>query len=134
ARAALLLLGAVAVLGVAAALLLLEQRRAVQDRQKQADLAAVRLSEQERLARGRQALAGGNWLAAQREADGVLARVGTEPLLTELRQSAERLLGEAERRGQEQKRQRLAQEKKLEFSRWRDDALFHGTMFTGVDL
>jgi tetratricopeptide (TPR) repeat protein len=132
--AALLLLGVVAVLGVAAAVLLFEQRRVTQDRQRQADIAVVRLSEQERLARGGQFLAGGNWQAAQREADGVLARVGTEPLLTDLRQSAERLLGEAERRGQEQKRRQLAQDRKLEFSRWRDDALFHGTMFAGVDL
>jgi len=44
ARAALLLLGAVAVLGVAAALLFWEQRRADQDRQKRDNLDAVRLS------------------------------------------------------------------------------------------
>jgi tetratricopeptide (TPR) repeat protein len=139
--AALLLLGALAVLGVAAGLLLDLQRRADEDRQRQAKLVEGR----ERLARGQQALAGGNWQQAQREADGVRALVRTEPALAELRESAERLLAEADKLDHEQRqkqkrrraaeeRQRVAQEKKLEFSRWRDDALFHGTMFTGVDL
>jgi predicted Ser/Thr protein kinase len=97
--ATLLFLGAVAVFGLAAGLLNYEHRRAAQDRQKQANLAALRLSGQERLGRGRQALAGGNWQAARSEADGVLERAGTEPLLTELREAAESLLDEAELRG-----------------------------------
>src|SRR5262249_25121654 len=77
--------------------------------------------------------------------DGVLVRVGTEPALAELRESAERLLADAnqldQQQGQERKRRRAAEERlrvakdrKAEFSRLRDEALFHGTLFTGVDL
>jgi tetratricopeptide (TPR) repeat protein len=134
AAAALLLLGVVAVVGVAAGLLLHEHRRATQDRERQENLAAARHKGQQRLVRGRQALAGGNWQQAQREADGVLADARAEHSLTELRESAECLLDEADKQSQEQKRQRVAQEKKLEFYRWRDDALFHGSLFTGGDL
>jgi tetratricopeptide (TPR) repeat protein len=127
AAAALLLLGAVAVIGLAAGL-------AILDRQKQAKLADSRLEGQEELARGQLALAGRNWQLAQREAERVLERAETEPLLAELRESAKSLLDEANKQNQAQKRRRVAQEKMRDFAHWRDEALFHGTLFTGADL
>jgi tetratricopeptide (TPR) repeat protein len=130
AAAALLLAGTLAVFGLAAGLL-------VRDRQKQQGFASMRREVEKRLSSGRKALAVGDWQQAQRQADGALgalARVGGEVLLAPLREAAVSLLAEADERGREQARRQTAQDKRAEFTHWRDDVLFHGTLFTALDL
>jgi tetratricopeptide (TPR) repeat protein len=70
---------------------------------------------------------------AQQRIAGALGSIGSEPRLTDLRNRAQRLLDEANRRlGDQIERQRY-QSRYDAFMRHYDDAMLHGTFFTGRD-
>src|SRR5262249_36906568 len=63
-----------------------------------------------------------------------LTLAGSESSLAELQGQAERLLAETDRKLGEQAALARARANYRTFFQKRDDALFHGTLFTGVDL
>ena len=100
----------------------LEERRLSED---------VRFKGQELILVGEQAGQRQDWLAARLALVQAEAKLSTEPALADLRERASGLLGIAE--------QRLAEHAKVHriydtFLKRRDDALYHATLFTGVDL
>jgi tetratricopeptide (TPR) repeat protein len=137
AAAALAAASALAVVGLtAAALLYLDQRARTAEQElggrRRAD--ARRAEVQGLLLRGQATAAEGRWEEAQRTLAGAQAVVRDEPALADLAPQVELLLGEADRRLDRQATRRRAEEKYRRFTRLRDEALFHGTLFTGVDL
>jgi serine/threonine protein kinase/tetratricopeptide (TPR) repeat protein len=94
-------------------------------------LAGVRAQVQGLLAGAREDIGKEDWKAANRRLLGALARIDAEPALDDLRPQARGLLDRSSRL------ETLRQEvrgKVDQFWKRYDDALFHGTLLTGVDL
>jgi serine/threonine protein kinase/Tfp pilus assembly protein PilF len=103
---------------------------------------AERRTVQDLLSKGDQARAKGNWQSARNRAGEALALIqNAAPTLDDRKADAERLRDEAQRqlaaeqekRAQEQARRRVI-DKSEGFHRSYDEAQFHGTLFSGVDL
>ncbi len=86
------------------------------------------------LLRAQEALTGGDLPDAQRHLAAAAGRVAAEPALADLAEPIRRLRVEADRRAVLRADRRKAADKLRQFQRLRDDALFHGAQFTGVDL
>ena len=95
----------------------LEQRR----------VAGVRSTVEARLEEGRAEMADENWAEAANRFSQALAGVGDEPKLRQLKQTLEQLQGQAQQR-------RQAELDLMQFDQLRDQALFHATLFTGIDV
>src|SRR5262249_27922155 len=133
AAAALVLVSLVSVLGLTVAgLLYREQGR--QEAREQQRVVAVRVEAQDRLLQGREAAAAERWPDAKLALTSVLTLTGPEPTLAALKEQAERLLAEADHRLAHQATRQKAEQDYQRFMHLRDEALFHGTLFTGVDL
>ena len=86
------------------------------------------------LSRGREALAQGHPRDGRDPLIRLLRTLKAEPALADLRAEADDVLGRIDR-GLEIERARLADERRREeFLRERDEALFHDTQFTGLEL
>jgi serine/threonine protein kinase/Tfp pilus assembly protein PilF len=135
--AALAALSAVALLGlVAGTLLYQEQRARVAEHQlaqrRRTDEARAKV--QDLVFRAQRAVSGGDWQEAKPHLAGAIAVIASEPSLADLQARAERLRAETDRALAHQEARRQALDKRRQFFTHRDRALFHGTLFTGVDL
>ena len=142
-------LAAVAVIAVASALVVDAARRgeraarAGEDRQR---LAIERLNRERReliraaraegdalVLKAREALDRRDWTAARLQLARALAMTRAEPDLADLAARAERLRAEVERRLADFEARAKAREAYAQFLERRDDALYHATLFTGLD-
>jgi tetratricopeptide (TPR) repeat protein/tRNA A-37 threonylcarbamoyl transferase component Bud32 len=105
--------------------------QAASERQR---LAVLRGEGQDLLLQGQAAVTRADWQGAKLQLARVLAKVGSEPSLTDLKGQAERLLREADGGLEEQAEREQARARYDMFVRRREDALFHRTLFTGLDL
>jgi tetratricopeptide (TPR) repeat protein len=121
----------------------LEQRArfAEQEFSKLRHLDDLRIQAQGFIRKGREAADARHWEEAVREFGKALTIIRAEPLLADVKAEVEREAQEAERQAQEAEKQRasqqaraLAVEKRDQFNRWRNDAVFHGIVLTGLDL
>jgi serine/threonine protein kinase/Tfp pilus assembly protein PilF len=155
AAAALVAATALAVLGLVTSGLLYQDRR-VRVAQQQIAEQDQQIAEQQRrdrlrryasdlLSQGQEAAGRQNWADAKFAFQRVLDWIGDEPSLDDLTLVARSLLATADKALKEQEErkaaqqheeqaQRVALEKYQHFLGLRDEALFHGTVFTGVDL
>jgi tetratricopeptide (TPR) repeat protein len=124
--AALILVTTAALAGLTAAGLLYQGEQARRE--------AVRAEAQELLWKARAAAAAEHWPDAKLALARALTLAGSESSLAELQGQAERLLAETDRKMDEQEALGRADANYRTFFQKRDDALFHGTLFTGVDL
>jgi tetratricopeptide (TPR) repeat protein len=106
-------------------------RRAEQERREAERLAGVRAEAEGLVAAGEQDIDQEDWPAAKTRLLAALARLEAEPKLAELHGRAADLLAKNNRL------EALRQEVRGQYERFQaryDDALYHGTLFTGVDV
>src|SRR5262249_33693811 len=104
-----------------------DERQARAEKEETERLAGLRAEGQDLLLKGREALTGKQWQTAQVQFSKAWALAGSAPQLAEIRDQANQAL--------EQIKLQAAGEKRYqEFVRWRKDALFHATRFTGKTL
>jgi tetratricopeptide (TPR) repeat protein len=97
-------------------------------------IAELRAGVQGYLLRGQEAEARADWREAEREADRAFGLIESDPALAEFRAPAERVQAKARvQLGNEEAAQDAARRYR-QFLQLRDEALFHGTLFTGTDL
>jgi tetratricopeptide (TPR) repeat protein len=132
--AALILVTTAALTGLTAAGLLYREEQARQEARERQRIEAMRAEAQELLWTARAAARTEQWPDAKLALARTLTLVGSESSLAELQGQAERLLAETDRKLGEQEALRRARASYQTFFQKRDDALFHGTLFTGVDL
>jgi serine/threonine protein kinase/tetratricopeptide (TPR) repeat protein len=155
AAAALVAVTALAALGLVTSGLLYQDRR-LRVAQQQIAEQDQQIAEQQRrdrwrrdasdlLSQGQEAAGRQNWADAKFAFQRVLDWIGDEPSLDDLTLVARSLLATADKALKEQEERKAAQqhaerarrvavEKYQRFLGLRDEALFHGTLFTGVDL
>jgi tetratricopeptide (TPR) repeat protein len=85
------------------------------------------------LVAGQTAFANDDFAEAKVQLVKTLATIGEEPALAELRTDAQRLLGLTDAQLARQAERTKAEENYRKFLTLRDQALFHGTLFTGID-
>ncbi|MCI0464179.1 MAG: protein kinase [Gemmataceae bacterium] len=134
AAAALILVSTLAVAGLTAAGLLYQEQQARQETRERQRVEVLRTEAQDWLWKGQQARAAEQWQDAQLALARALTLTGSEPALAELQGQAERLLGEIDRQLEEQEARHQAQARYRTFFQKRDEALFHGTLFTDMGL
>jgi serine/threonine protein kinase/Tfp pilus assembly protein PilF len=134
AAAALVLVSLVSVLGLAAAGLLYREQQVRQEAREQQRLEGVRVEAQDRFLQARAEAAAERWPDAKLALTRVLTLTGSEPSLAALKEQAERRLAEVDHRLAQQAARQKAEKDYQRFWQLRDEALFHGTLFTGVDL
>ena len=142
-------LAAVAVVAVVSALLVAAARRDEQaarvredrhrlvserlDRERREHLQATRVEGEAHFLKGKDALDRGDWPAARLQLARALAMTRAEPELDDLAARAERLRRETEQQLAAHEAHARARDTYERFLTRRDDALFHGTLFTGLD-
>jgi tetratricopeptide (TPR) repeat protein len=132
--AALVLVTTAALAGLTAAGLLYQAGQARQEARERQRIEGRRAEALELLWKARAAATTEQWPDAKLALASALTLAGSEPALAELHGQAERLLAETDRKLAEQEALRRARANYRTFFQKRDDALFHGTLFTGVDL
>jgi tetratricopeptide (TPR) repeat protein len=113
------------------------QQRLLTDRlrtERQERLQTMRTKGEDLFRQGQEALDRQEWRNAGLQVAQVLAMTRPEPELADLTARADRLRAETERRLAGQEAQRQARETYDRFQHRRDDALYHGTLLTGLDL
>jgi serine/threonine protein kinase/tetratricopeptide (TPR) repeat protein len=96
--------------------------------------AVLRAEGQDLLLQGQAAVARGDWRGARFQLTRVLAKVDSEPSLADLGDRGRRLLAEANRNLAEQAAREQARIRYEAFLSRREEARFHRTLFTGLDL
>jgi serine/threonine protein kinase/Tfp pilus assembly protein PilF len=134
AAAALVLVSLVSVLGLTVAGLLYREQQLRQEAREQRRVEAVRVEAQDRFLQGREEAAAERWPDAKLALTSVRDLTGSEPSLVGLNEQAEHLLVVADHRLAQQAARQKAEKDYQRFWHLRDEALFHGTLFTGVDL
>jgi tetratricopeptide (TPR) repeat protein len=128
---------AAALLALVAGVLLYQEQRARLAEKELAERVrsdAARARVQELLRQAEEAAARGNWQEAQPPLASARALLGSEPSLADLRGQVEGWHARVAGRLQEQAAARRARDKQADFFRLRDEAVFHGTLFTGLDV
>jgi serine/threonine protein kinase len=137
AAAALVAVTALAVLGLVTSGLLYQDhllRVAEQKLAKQQRLDELRPAVYDLMSQGEAAAGRGDWQNARAAFDRALDRIGSERSLDDVAARARHALEEVKRSLEEQAARQAAEQKYRKFRQLRDDALFRGTLFTGVDL
>jgi tetratricopeptide (TPR) repeat protein/tRNA A-37 threonylcarbamoyl transferase component Bud32 len=101
---------------------------------RQKELAELRDAAHALEDKGRAALAAGQWVEAERLLGQARDKLVGQPALRERLAEVERMLTQARHKANEQKALRMARQLLEQFRRRRDDALFHESQFTGLDL
>src|SRR5262249_45703674 len=83
---------------------------------------------------GQQAAAAGQWEEGRHHLAGAQAVIETEPALADLGGPVHRVLAEVVAQLDRQEARRRAEDTQRRFDRLRDEALFHGALFSGLDL
>jgi tetratricopeptide (TPR) repeat protein len=134
--AALAAVSAAALLSLVAGTLLYQEQRA---RLAEHQLAERRRSDEARnkvqdlVYQAQSAVSRRDWQKAKPHLAGAFALVASEPSLADLRARVERLRAETDRALANQEGRRQALDRHRQFCTLRDRALFHGTLFAGVD-
>jgi serine/threonine protein kinase/Tfp pilus assembly protein PilF len=113
-----------------------DEEHARAERQEQARrryVQSLRQASQDLLVAGQEAESRQDWAGAKFHLIQARAKIGSEPELNDLSALVARLLEEAERRLEDQAARRAASDKYQEFVKLHDKALFHGTLFMGMD-
>jgi tetratricopeptide (TPR) repeat protein/tRNA A-37 threonylcarbamoyl transferase component Bud32 len=97
-------------------------------------LTGLRLESEDLLFRGRDGLARKDWASGRLALSKVLTKIEAEPRLADLRARAVDTLEQINRRQADQEAWEGDRQRHLQFLRRRNDALFHETRFTGLDL
>src|SRR5262249_31434954 len=122
-----------AVLGLAAAGLLYTQTLEQElDRRGRTD--ALRNAVQKDVLKGQQAMGQGRPQDARVHLASARRLIASDPALADLVAPIDRLRAENDQRWQEQAARQAAVNQCRKFAKLRNQALFHGTLFTGVDL
>jgi tetratricopeptide (TPR) repeat protein len=135
--AALVTVSIVAVLSVIAGYLQYQERRAdvaEQALNESRRIDHLREEVRNRVLKGQEALSQGQLAEARIHLSEARRQIGSDPALAGLETSVESLLAETDRRLQQETALRQAEKTYQEFMKLRDEALFQGTLFTGVDL
>jgi tetratricopeptide (TPR) repeat protein len=137
ALAALALVSVVAVLGLLTGYLQYQESRArlaeqILDERRRTD--SLREQVRSLILQGQETMARAQWPEAKVHLTSAQRLIESEAALADLTAPVERLLAEAERRLQHEAAQRQAERKLRDFRELRAQALFQGTVFTGVDL
>jgi tetratricopeptide (TPR) repeat protein len=99
-----------------------------------AQLSRSRVEAQALLLAARERFGRGDWEDARLRAGEALALLGDRPELADLTQQAERLSLDCRQRLAKRAARQDAQQRYRRFLEQRDEALFHATLFTGLDL
>jgi tetratricopeptide (TPR) repeat protein len=137
AATALVAVSALAAVGLAVGgVVYLEQRARLAEKELSAHRhsADLRTRVHGLILRGQEAAGDRRWQAAQRTLASAQALVRAEPALADLDAEVALLLTEADRQLARQAARRRAQDRYRDFVRLHDEARFHGTVFTGIDL
>jgi eukaryotic-like serine/threonine-protein kinase len=102
-------------------------------KERQEHLQALRATGEELLLQGQRALDGQDWPQARLQLSKAIATVRPEPELADLTARAESLKAETEQRLALMEARQAARDTYVRFQKGRDDALYHGTLFTGLD-
>ncbi|MFI5455364.1 MAG: tetratricopeptide repeat protein [Isosphaerales bacterium] len=102
--------------------------------ERQERLQGMRMEGAALFRQGEDALERQDWRTARLHLAKVLAMTRPEPELADLTSRALRLQSETEQRLVAQEAGQTARDNYRQFQKLRDDALFHGTLFTGLDL
>lgn len=89
---------------------------------------------QKLLSDARAAAAARDWAGARLHLTTALTAIGNEPSLEKLREPAEALLKQAESELRADARRQESRARLQQFGKWRDEAQFLGTLYTGMDL
>ncbi len=89
---------------------------------------------QKLLGDARSAVAARDWAGARLHLTTALAAIGNEPGLETLRAPAETLLKQVDRELRGEAERKAARARFQTFGKWRDEAQFLGTLYTGMDL
>jgi serine/threonine protein kinase/predicted Zn-dependent protease len=137
AAAALVAVTALAVLGLVTSGLLYQDhllRAAEQKLAEQQRLNELRPAVYDLVSQGEAAVARRDWQAARSAFERALDRIGSEGSLEDLAVRARHSLEEVKRNLEREAARRDAEKNYREFLSRHDEALFYGTLFTGVDL
>jgi serine/threonine protein kinase/Tfp pilus assembly protein PilF len=137
AAAALVAVTALAALGLVTSGLLYQERRvrlAEEGTRQQLELADLRQNVLEQVVQGELAVPRGDWENARGSSEKALTLIGSRDSLEDLAVRARHSLEEVKRNLEREAARRDAEKKYGEFFSHRDEALFYGTLFTGVDL
>ena len=134
ATATLVVLGLAAVLGLGGAALKYDQDARNQERREDKRVAALRMDSVDALFKGRDALAQKNWTDGQLILSKLLTKIEVEPRLADLRACAADTLDQINRGLADQHAWEADRARYRQFLLRRNEALFHETQFTGLDL
>ena len=132
--ATLLVLGLAAVLGLVGAALQYDHDARNQERREDKRLAALRIESVDALFKGRDALAQKDWTSGQLILSKLLTKIEAEPRLADLRARAADTLDQINRGLADQQAWEADRARYRQFLQRRNEALFHETRFTGLDL
>jgi tetratricopeptide (TPR) repeat protein len=137
AAAALVVVSAAAVLGLATSGLLYQEQRAQVaekelDQRRRTD--ALRGDVQKLILQGQRAMSQQHWRDAREDLVSARRMAEADPALADLAVDIDSLRAENDQRLHRQTTQTLAKEQFKRFKELRGRALFHGTLFTGIDL
>jgi serine/threonine protein kinase/Flp pilus assembly protein TadD len=114
----------------AAARRLVDEQNSKEEKRLQAVQAVV----QDDVVAGQAALSAQQWEQAEERLGGALRLIHNDPQLAALGAAPERLYDQARKARSERNADREARDRFARFRRFYDDALFHGTFLSGVDL
>jgi tetratricopeptide (TPR) repeat protein len=93
----------------------------------------LRTEVQQLIARGQEAVSASRLQDAQVQLSAAMAKIGSDARLSVQQEHAERLLDQVKSSLNEQSDRNTVRQQYQEFQRLRDDALFYGSQFTGLD-